>query len=30
MEARRMCASVFLDVQQAFNKVWHEAKIKIA
>jgi hypothetical protein len=24
LEAKEMCASVFLDVQHAFDKVWHE------
>jgi hypothetical protein len=24
LEAKEMCASVFLDVQQTFDKVWHE------
>jgi hypothetical protein len=24
LEAKKVCASVFLDVQQAFDKVWHE------
>jgi hypothetical protein len=24
LEAKKMCFSVFLDVQQAFDKVWHE------
>jgi hypothetical protein len=24
LEAQELCASVFLDVQQAFDKVWHE------
>jgi hypothetical protein len=24
LEAEKMCASVFLDVQQAFDNVWHE------
>jgi hypothetical protein len=24
MEADRYCAAVFLDVSQAFDKIWHE------
>jgi hypothetical protein len=24
LEAKKKCTSVFLDVQQAFDKVWHE------
>ena len=32
LEEKKMCASVFLDVQQAFDKVWHQGllyKLKI-
>jgi hypothetical protein len=25
-----MCTSVFLNIQQAFDKVWHEAEIKLS
>jgi hypothetical protein len=27
LEAKEMCTSVILDVQHAFDKVWHEGQI---
>jgi hypothetical protein len=24
MEEKKVCTSIFLDIQQAFNKVWHK------